>query len=42
MPAGAVEHITGNPLPAIRLAGESLFKAGKGLYDIARIFTQRR
>lgn len=34
----AVDYITGNPLPAGRVLGESLFQMGKGLYDIARQF----
>lgn len=32
----AVDYITGNPLPAARVLGESLFQMGKGLYDISR------
>jgi len=33
-----VDHITGNPLPAIRVLGESMLQMGKGLYDISRLF----
>jgi hypothetical protein len=32
------DRITGNPLPAIRLAGEGLARMGKGLYDLYRHF----
>jgi hypothetical protein len=32
------DRITGNPLPAIRLAGEGLARMGKGLYDFYRHF----
>jgi hypothetical protein len=31
-----VDHIAGNPLPAIRVLGESLFQTGKALYDVSR------
>lgn len=32
------DRISGNPLPAIRLAGESLARMGKALYDLSRHF----
>ena len=37
-----VERITGNPLPAVRMAGESLVRMGKGLYEISRLFKQHQ
>jgi hypothetical protein len=36
-----VERIAGNPLPGIRLMGESLAQIGKALYDLSRLFRQR-
>lgn len=33
-----VDRITGNPLPAVRLAGESLVRMGKAFYDLSRHF----
>jgi hypothetical protein len=37
----AVERIvTGNPLPAARIAGESLVRMGKAFYEISRSFGQ--
>lgn len=32
------DRINGNPLPAVRLAGESLVRMGKALYDLSRHF----
>lgn len=37
-----VERIAGNPLPAARVLGESLVQMGKGLYELSRLFRQRR
>jgi hypothetical protein len=37
-----VEHITGNPLSAARLLGESLVQIGKGIYELSRLFRQGR
>lgn len=34
----AVERITGNPLPAARLAVEGLAQMGKALHELSRIF----
>ena len=34
----AVDRITGNPLPAARLAVESLTRSGKALYELSRMF----
>lgn len=31
-----VDYITGNPLPAARVLGESLLQTGKGLHDLSR------
>jgi hypothetical protein len=33
-----VDRISGNPLPAVRLAVESLVHVGKGLHELARLF----
>jgi hypothetical protein len=33
-----VDRITGNPLPAARLAVESLAELGKRIYDLSRHF----
>jgi hypothetical protein len=33
-----VDRITGNPLPAARLAVEHLGHMSKGLYELSRIF----
>ncbi len=32
--------ITGNPLPAARIAGEGLVRMGKSLYEISKLFRQ--
>jgi hypothetical protein len=32
-----VERIRGNPLPAVRVAGESVVQMGKGLYHLSRL-----
>jgi hypothetical protein len=37
-----VEYITGNPLPAARVLGESLVQIGKGIYELSRLFRQGR
>jgi hypothetical protein len=37
-----VDHITGNPLPAVRLGVEGLAQMGKALHDVSRIFRPGR
>lgn len=36
-----VERIAGNPLPAVRVAGESVIQMGKGIYRLSRVFRPR-
>jgi hypothetical protein len=33
-----VDHISGNPLPAVRIAAESLVQMGKGIHALSRDF----
>lgn len=37
-----VDRIKGNPLPAARVFGHNLVQLGKGLYELSRLFRQRR